>query len=342
MLTTAELYAAAIANDNAKRAAEEALKTGKWRAGGSGLMLEGSEKYIGACMRKALLRSAGIEAETHALTTQLMFELGLSNEDIWFKRLLDAGVPQERILREEAIPTKWETTTGVFVTGRPDIVLMDEQGKPEKVFELKSVSSLWTAKSVLLEGKPKDAHLIQAAHYFWQLGANSAELLYTSRVNYAIGKNYHGMFMKTLARRPELNTYFKGSDDGFLKNTVPFFVSYEMDWHTDGHLLYRQVLMDGVCGQWERTAITTEGIRRYYETLSSSVALGKLPARPSQTTVSGSRANYRDCSYCPLVPVCDKAEGKGLAVWKDEVVKWNGQSEQIDALELLHKIHKKK
>lgn len=336
-----QLYQLALKSRKTKREVEEGTKTGTWRAGGSGFMLPGSEKYIGACQRKSILRHDGIEAEEHDAQTQLMFEAGLSNEDIWYATLVESGIPPERIKREEEIATKWETSAGTSVTGRPDLVILDESGKPEHIYELKLISSLWTAKSTLLEMKPKDAHLAQAAHYFWQLDAKRASLLYTSRSNYAIGKTYHSMFSKSIVEGVN-DQYFENGSEGFLKNSRPFFVEYELDWHTDGHLLYKQVTMDGSEADWVRTELTREGIKRYYETLSSSVALNKLPARPSQLTATGMRASYRDCQYCPLAPVCDKAEGKGLEVWKSEVLKWNTHVDKIKELEAKHKIGRTK
>lgn len=338
---TYELYLDSLKTVQDKRSAEDLAGIPRWRAGGSGYLVPGRELYVGHCMRKSILRYHNIEVETHEPKRTLMFEHGFSNEDSWIATLKNSGIPADRIKCEEEIPQTWTTSTGVTVTGRPDMVTLAEDGSVEKLYELKAVCSLWTAKSVLLESKPKDNHLAQAAHYFWQTGALQAELLYTSRVDWAIGKTYHGMFQKNIDKLG-VSDYFEYGDEGFLKKLSPFFVSYKLDWHTDGHLLYQQILMDGSEGPMVKTEITTEGIRKYYETLSSSLSLNKLPSRPSQRTATGSRASYRDCQYCPLSPVCDKAESKGLTEWMDEVVAWHKQAPKVAQLEALHSLSKKK
>lgn len=339
---TYELFRDALAKRAIKRAHDESEKLPALRAGNSGADF-GDGKYVGSCKRRGLLRYLSVDASDADDARQLMFEAGLANEDIWVNVLRDAGVPAENIRCEEEIPTRWITAGGIPVTGRPDVVVGEmESGvwRPKKLYELKLASSLWTGKEVLVEGRPKDAHVVQAAHYFWQTNAESAELLYLSRSDYAIGPSYHGMF-KGLDKRPELAGYFELGDNGFIKKMTPFLVSYELVWHTDGTLLYRQVLMDGTTSDYVTTKITRDGIRSFYESIGSDYSLGKLSARPSGVKIDGSKASYKECQYCMLKQVCDKSEKHGLEPWLVDVKSWLGQADTVKELETTHAIKKR-
>lgn len=367
MEPTYKLFQAALKARASKRAAEETAKEPAFRAGNSGAQVD-DKAYVGSCKRRSLLRFLNVEVSDADDARQLMFEAGVANEDTWVSVLKDAGIEDERILCEEQIPIKWKLSTGDLVTGRPDVVVgtmidtvIDEETAesmngngipqifpgstyplwtPEKVYELKLASSLWTGKTVLLEGKPKDTHVVQAAHYAWQLGTPHAELLYLSRADYAIGPSYTGMFMKHI--KPEHEPYVVYREDGALLKLSPFLVSYELDWHTDGRLLYRQVLMDGTAGDYVKTVISKDGIRAYYEDIAASYKIGKLPARPTGTTVTGTRADYKECKYCPLASVCDKSEKRGLEPWLADVRAWAAQSAQVAELQKTHAIKVKK
>ena len=160
----------------------EKTKAGKLRAGNSGL-LTADGKTIQSCRAQTYLRYKGISADPTTPSRDLMFDGGRRNEDHWADVLAESwnGV----ILREEEIATRWETDFGVAVTGRPDIVLCNTESKPVAGIELKQCCSLWTTRDILVNKKPKLAHLIQSAHYSWQLGI-PYELWYTSRVDYAV------------------------------------------------------------------------------------------------------------------------------------------------------------
>ena len=131
----------------------EAEKVGRLRAGNSGLYIREADQMIGSCPRKTRLRMDGINSDQFEDlgTKPLMFQAGLANEDQWDK-VLEAGWVQGRggtLKREEEIGIKWETRSGISVTGRPDIVLCDSEENPVMGIELKMVCSLWTARDVL-------------------------------------------------------------------------------------------------------------------------------------------------------------------------------------------------
>ena len=198
-------------------AAEESTKSGKLR-GGNTSMINSKGQIIGQCANLTYLRYKGIVVEPVDASRDLMFDAGRRNEDHWAE-VLGKSLPEGlTIIREEDIPTKWETTDGTPVTGRPDIVLAEKHiratqsdgtvvydvpdtgdiikysgeaprmevfNKPVVGIELKQASSLWTLRDVVFQKKPKLAHLMQAAHYSWQLGC-PFELWYTSRSDFAI------------------------------------------------------------------------------------------------------------------------------------------------------------
>lgn len=335
LLPTWQLYRKALEVQEAKRAEEEKKKLGKWRAGNTGCYISEAE-YVGGCQRLAMLRFTGDELKNIPNTRRLMFEMGLSNEDTWAAAFRDAG---EVVKTEEDIPISWQALDKE-VSGRPDVGILKGESV-YRLYEMKSVSSLWTAKSVLLEGQPKTAHLAQAAHYFWQLGCPEGELLYTSRVDFAIGRNYTNFFAPILRKRDELQEYFD-VQDGEVKKMFPFFVSYILEWTAEGKLCYTQQLMDGWTGEKVETEITRDGLKAFYETLTSAEAENRLPARPSKLNADGSPARYRDCDYCDLKPVCDKADKAktawDLQEWKMSAKKWADAAKAIPAIEEKHRI----
>lgn len=191
------LLHAGIADEEAEHRAAEGGKLGTLRGGNSGCMVLTDEgpRTIGGCARKALLRMLGIEVaeeeEGQAHSKQLMFAAGHFNEDAWARSL--GRVWQGKLLRETEVPTRWETSNGTPVSGRPDIVLARNEGRegsegttttPVLGLELKQLSSIFTAGAILAD-RPKVEHLCQAAHYSWQLGV-PFDLVYISRVNWNV------------------------------------------------------------------------------------------------------------------------------------------------------------
>lgn len=191
--STWELIEMGLESRSDEHAAAEEEKLGMLRGGSAGIALFDGN-FAGQCQRKALARSLGYDSPTD-MSSEFMFEGGRRNEDSW-QDILSRGWRGE-ILREDECGIAWETSSGVPITGRPDIVLVDESGRPDRVLELKAASSLWTGRTVLFgdgthgRGEPKLDHLIQAAHYGWKLGEKyglpaplRTEIWYTSTVKY--------------------------------------------------------------------------------------------------------------------------------------------------------------
>ena len=174
-----------------ERRKSEADKEPAYRGGSVGIVLTSdgdmSTGYdtAGTCQRRALARYWGSpQVETaDDDPMQIMFEGGLVNEDLWCA-LLDKGLPDGwSYKREEEVPVVWYTDAMTPVTGRPDIILFDEKGKPVRGLELKTVNSVWVARDALLECKPKLINLIQSAHYSMKHDI-PWELWYTNRSNF--------------------------------------------------------------------------------------------------------------------------------------------------------------
>jgi hypothetical protein len=135
------------------------------------------------CAAETYLRFKGIKTGEVDANKELMFAGGRLNEDHWLSVLKESY--DGPILCEEDIPTCWETNNGIKVTGRPDIVLCsgtEDNPTPSCMVELKQVMSVNSAYNVFINKSPNLKHLMQTAHYMWQLDC-PGELWYTNRNN---------------------------------------------------------------------------------------------------------------------------------------------------------------
>lgn len=306
----------------------ESAKLGNLRAGSSGILTEQGD-VAGSCLRKSHLRSLGIELEQPTEDKYIMFELGYANEDEMYRQLQTVLGQGEVILREEEIPIEWTTSNGTKVTGRPDIVICarglkvvpaDDHPHTEKVrdgfeivpilgLELKSVHSIWTVRDVLFNAKPKLSNLIQAAHYMWKLNI-PYKLVYKSYSQ--LGQGTAGadswvsrQFPKQGERGSE---YVEYNPKGQMKHIKQFEIVYDLKLDEYGRVHYKLEVED----KWTPSIVTTADIERYFEKTSRMVETGELGPRPTAVDTLGNKANYKDCSYCPLNDVCDKADKEKL------------------------------
>lgn len=295
-----------------EHAKSEEDKRGTLRGGSAGVM-DPDGNAAGTCHRRAHLRSIGIEIEDLPQDKLVMFSGGRANEVV-LEELLEDYLPedkskgQRKILKEEEIPTSWETKNGTKVTGRPDIVLgYVTQGvfRPELGIEAKKSSSLWTARSVLFEGKPKTNHLIQAMHYSWQLGRQHGmdslpfSLVYVGYDNYAV-PDWAGKFFPKIGE--PLSQYVSYNDNENSKNygkpkaVLPFIKSYELTieegiLHVDG----------------EPTVLDTGSLERFYEYVSEMPKTRDLGPMPlTIDALTGEELRYSNCDYCPMQKTCKR------------------------------------
>lgn len=291
----------------------EVKKLGNLRAGNSGLLESG--EVTGNCPRVAFLRAKGIESEEIPFDKDLMFGAGRGNEDLWLEVLRPAwpGI----IKCEDEIPVVWQTDNGTKVTGRPDVVLCDKRGKPKQGIELKLVSSVWTAREVL-GGRPKLPHLIQAAHYSWQLGV-PFELWYTSRVNFAVAGWMQRHFPLHGAHGSDACDY---NDKGEIKSTVPFIRGFQLKFQDVGGekdvLFFRHVELDEREQEnipWTETLVSIPRIKDYYEFVATMEKREDLGPRPTNYKHDGEKLKWSLCDYCGLKDHCDSWEDKGFKQW---------------------------
>ena len=317
-----QLYDAGIKQMAEEHDVKEVGKLGILRAGNTGIVLSGG-KVAGPCARQTLLRLEGMRYENIEDNKRLMFDAGLSNEDIWVKSL-EAGIAATGkalvIRREEEIPIKWETPSGLTVTGRPDIVVgrMDgEEFKPLLGLELKLASSVWTARDTGVMLEPKLIHLMQSAHYSWKLDV-PFQLWYTNRAEFAVGSGWE---QRTFPNQKDLLTdvleFGQSNGKVTVKKILLFRQGYELEWTGNGQLKYRP-LLSGNSLAWTFTPITKEGIVNYYEAVVAQRTEKKLAPRPLVLKADGSPGTYNACDYCPLKYLCDSSE-KNYERWMSEV-----------------------
>lgn len=234
---------------------EEVKKLGNLRGGETGCMLPDGKVGKSTCMRLVYARQQGLDLGFAGETpwqTELMWSGGRLNEDDWTNSLqrswVDAG--KGSIKREDEIPVAWQTANGTWVRGRPDIVLLDNQGEPVLGQEHKGIFSGWTARDVL-NLKPRVDAILQGGHYAMEIGA-PWELHYTNRTNFELPGRY-----AIPVESPELSYEYTLDGRPFRMKITPFLRSWTIRW-ADGRLYLNNQL----------TVITESGIRDYYEVLS--------------------------------------------------------------------------
>lgn len=308
----------------------DAKKLGNLRAGNSGILSKEGD-IAGSCPRVSHLRSLGIDLEEPSDSKLIMFQMGIANEDLIYSDLLHTRQANEVILREQEIPINWTTSNGTPVSGRPDMVVCQlADGAPEvegaavvmwnetqviPIFgvEIKSIASVWTTRDVMAEGSPKLPHLIQAGHYSWKLGI-PFRLLYKQYSNQAV-PSWAG---KLFPRQGESGSeHIEYNEKGDIKNINPFEIVYELEWSSskDKHLRYRR---EGTT-DWTKTLVSQADIERFYEFTSTMAETKELGSRPLTIDAAGKEKNYSNCSYCPLLSVCEKEEKKGYDKWLSAV-----------------------
>ena len=309
----------------------DVAKIGNLRAGNSGIMSAEGD-VAGSCHRLAHLRQLGVEVEVPDDSKLIMFQMGTANEEVVYQDLLHTSGEDEIILREEQIPTLWFTENGTKVTGRPDMVIckvVDIEDVPEGVrhyeipatepvynyfgkvaipswgVELKSIASVWTTREVMGDGKPKLEHLVQAAHYSWQLGI-PFRLMYKQYSNQAMPGFGEKFFPKQGEPGSEHISY---DDRGGVKNVNPFEIVYELQFSGSGYLEYRRE-GDGTvpAGDWVRTLVRRHDIERFYEFVSRMEEDKALGPRFLTIGADGTEKSTSRCTYCPIRPICDKVD----------------------------------
>jgi hypothetical protein len=311
MKPTLNLIAAGIAALQRKHAEGEGAKLGNLRVGGTGALAYGG-KVIGTCMRQGYLRQQGIDVKNAGEDREHMFAGGRANEDIWEELFSAAAesIPGLSWKREEEFPVNSATSNGTRITGRPDFVLF-HKGQPQRILELKLVSSLYTALDVGIALKPKLGHLLQAVHYSIRLGL-PVELWYASRSDYHVPE-----FKKPAVPARSARVEYNWKKEA--KKILPFLQGYAVNLTAQGQVTYRAL----PAGKETHTIITKEGILEYFEQQSKMKETDALPPKPSKIGLDGMEAHFSLCDYCVLKPTCVSYKGTSVKEWTSKVLAEN-------------------
>ncbi len=268
------LYNQASRLQSDAHAAAEVDKVGTLRGGTTGCLV--GDEPVGQCHRIALLRYLGLEASKGP---KLAFDMGNANEMLWKSKLEHILPGQFKYERE--IPTLW-MIDGVRVTGSPDVVLMDEHGKPVAGLELKAIGSNKVAAHVVLGNEPKLDNILQAAHYSHVLGVPYF-LIYTSFVG---------------GQAPYWAKKKHGTD-----KLEPTIIEYAIHIDTDGKISYSDE-----AGKVHTTLLTIPGISDFYKLVIAMAKEKNLYKRYQNMDLAGNSLPYNPCDYCPLMSACDRFE----------------------------------
>lgn len=321
---------------------KEATKVGTLRAGNTG-MIDEHGNIIGACAANAYLRMKGIKISTVTPNKMLMFDGGLANEDIWLDNL--KRVYKDPILCEEEIATCWTTSSGVKVTGRPDVVLCKEDRTPLCGIELKQVMSVNSAYGAYVAKEPQLKHLMQAAHYMWQVGC-PFELWYTNRSNldlpawmafrefpkpteeeqviqyryYRLGK-INARSGKPTKHKITREEYLQGGQGAIADpvKILPFLQGFLLQLDERGQLYYKPA--EQPKAGWQQSIVNIEGIQRFYEFVSEMDHYGKVPKEVLNLTATGKKMGWTMKDYSDLGDLdAGHNVGRPLQKWVDKLL----------------------
>lgn len=318
-----ELFEAGIQRQIDEGNEREKEKLGYLRAGNTG-MINSDGDIIGSCAAATYLRMKGINGKPVDINKELMFAGGRLNEDHWISVLQSSGF-EGKILAEEDIPTRWETSNGVPVTGRPDIVLCQTEDKPTVGIELKQVMSINSAYNVLVAKEPQLKHLMQAAHYMWQLDC-PFELWYTNRNNLDMPSwmefrefpkpedelsgriQYRYYRMGDINPRTNKPKKHQISEEQYLsgefKKTfgvpgkiLPFIQGFNLQLKKE-RLYYQDAMVNNA--PWVETIVNIPDIRRFYEYISELDEYGKVPKPALNLKPDGKPLGWKFSAYSDL------------------------------------------
>jgi hypothetical protein len=310
-LTAKTIYKAGTTQSREEHREAATTKVGTLRGGNSGCITDTAEVY-GTCHRKSLARYLGLEVEPDS-TSQVYFDAGFANEAIWEIRAKQAlghsDYSHLKVLVEEECPVAWANADGVPVTGRPDMMLWNDD-TPVLGFEFKSVSAVKSACSLLIEDAPKTDNLIQAAHYSMEHGCPFS-LIYSYR-----SRAFTGWLGPWLAKKHGKLDLLVEHPSRFGKapeySIEPFDKEFLLGWE-DGHLYYMRE-----SGERVDTPITEDGIRRYYNAITEMQTNKDLFVRTTKLKLDGTQYPWDPCGNCEFKPACDQFE-HSYDDWVDKV-----------------------
>ena len=238
-----------------KKAAEEKQKIHILRGGSAGCLLA-DYSYIGNCPYSTLARFMGYSG--NASLQQGYFDGGIGNEFIW-ERNVALALEQtsefdfSTFRCEEDIPVKFMLDEKYPITGRPDLVLGNEESGvfiPGHGLELKATFGVASGVQRLYGHTPDPKHLCQAGFYMRALD-----------IPWSLVYNVYGT--------GDLN-YFDKKE--YNKKKLPLgMVEFLLEWQ--GNNLY----YTDPTGEKIKTVITWEGILDYYRLIVEMFEKHQLP-----------------------------------------------------------------
>lgn len=293
---------------------ERAKEPQALRAGNSGILVSTDKEDIvyGECARKAHLRYLQIE-ETASAMTQEIFDEGTSSEPIVNAIIqpgLDSLYPGHLLMDGEfTVATTWQTSKGTPVTGRPDGVIVNKDNVPVAIIEHKKKISYYSMRNSSFMGMADNKHLVQAAHYSWQLGNIPAYIIYRS------GSIWHWWaFDRKIRDEIQASPHQNGIEykDSSPSKIMPHYSIYTLTWE-DG-IVYVEYE-----GKKQATLITADGIRNFYDATDGIREHKELGPRPSsKSLIIGNKSGYSPCGLCAFKPVCDAHE-HNYETWLDHI-----------------------
>lgn len=308
---------------------EEKAKQTPWlRAGNSGVVLDNGVIGI-QCPRKALLRKLAIELPV-PLNRRPMFDHGIAMEDVIKAKLIRQLGDTCEITGDDVNATEWSNYFDTKVTGSPDLLIKSKHtGELLAGIELKTCCSVWTAKSVMLDGEPKLAHVAQAGHYLWQTGLDTYQLLYVQSVEYAAPFTMtKGKALETYAEHNHPKAHQIAYRSGKPFKLLPGRICYELKFDNQGVLCYREAAVRGAT--WTKTIITAEAIQDFYNYVDDQEQERQLAARPMTLKYDGSAGTFNMCDpkYCELAGICDTYE-RYFDKWVAEVQAYADNNKEV-------------
>ena len=323
----------ALRNRNAEKETKDSSQGKRYRGGNAGVLYNGMP--ANSCARKLIARSEG-RFEEQSYNTDLMFQMGNYNETRWLDILKDAGY--KATSADDLVST--QTKSGLPVTGSPDIIIYKDD-KPDYLIELKHISSFWTFRDKVIEGKPSLEHLAQAGFYSMHLNDIPFCVLYTASVKFSgpsfltnlvpkptepgsenFEYTYYNYTGKTKTYRGKsikekkklivpghlMGAYPKdlykelGANFAEFKNTIPTIVQYDLRWNNNDTISYKHN------GKWHETIVSKKTIMDFYEYTEKCENQKRLPKRPLNLDPKGEAKGFNSCDYCSLSETCDRYE----------------------------------
>ncbi len=284
-------------------------KFGNLRGGNAGAVL--SKKVYGACARTTALRLSGVQLPTEE-SAGILMAFGVANESVVDSYLRLSGIPPEQIKREDEIPVVYNHPSGRLVTGRPDAVILDEQGKPFWGIEEKLKGTYFGAKNILFDGKADTSHIIQAAHYMFKLGLKKYSIVYSIPVRFAVQD-------RDMAVAKKLGVAELRAHDGQPTYLKLGFYEAQLELSSEGKLSITALAAYNRPAKTTELKLTEESIAAYYQMVVDLHERKEMPPRPTSGSIIPGQKEWRLCDYCALKPTCESYEGK-IDEWFDHAV----------------------